>query len=53
MKVLSKCQGLWDLVKDKFEALGENAPEEEKKKYTEIEKPSYKALFIIHQCVSP
>ena len=53
MKVLLRCQGLWDLVKDGVEALGENASEEEKKKYTESEKLSYKALFIIHQCVSP
>ena len=53
MKVLFRCQGLWDLVKDGVEALGENASEEEKKKYTDSEKQSYKALFIIHQCLSP
>ena len=53
MKVLFRCQGLWDLVKAGVEALGENASEEEKKKYTKPEKLSYKALFIIHQCVSP
>ena len=53
MKVLFRCQGLWDLVKDGVEVLGENASEEEKKKYIESEKLSYKTLFIIHQCVSP
>ena len=53
MKVLFRCQGLWNLVKDGLEALGENASEEEKKKHTESEKLSYKSLFIIHQCLSP
>ena len=53
MKVLLRCQGLWDLVKDGVKELGEDASEEEKKEYTESEKKSYKALFIIHQCLSP
>ena len=53
MKVLFLCQGLWDLVKDGVEELGEDASEEEKKEHIESEKKSYKALFIIHQCLSP
>ena len=53
MNVLFRCQGLWDLVKDGSEAFGQNASEEEKKKHTKSEKLSYKALFIIHQCLSP
>ena len=40
MKVLFRCQGLWDLVKDRIEVLEENASEEEKKKHIEIEKLS-------------
>ena len=52
MKVLLRCQGLWDLVKDGVEALKEDASEEEKKEHEESEKKNYKALFIIHQCLS-
>ena len=53
MKVLFRCQGLWDLVKDGVKTLGEDASEEEKQEHIESEKKSYKALFIIHQCLSP
>ena len=53
MKVLFCCQGLWDLVKDGVKDLEEDASEEEKQEHTESEKKSYKALFIIHQCLSP
>ena len=52
MKVLFCCQGLWDLVKDGVEELEEDASEEGKKEHIESKK-SYKALFIIHQCLSP
>src|ERR1051325_10978836 len=53
MKVLFRYQGLWDLVKDGVKELEEDASEEEKQEHTESEKKSYKALFIIHQCLSP
>ena len=53
MKVLFHCQGLWDLVKDGVKELEEDASEEEKQEHVESEKKSYKALFIIHQCLSP
>ena len=43
----------WDLVKDGLKELEEDASEEEKQEHTESEKKSYKALFIIHQCLIP
>ena len=53
MKVVFCCQDIWDFVKYRLEPLEEDASEEEEKEYKESKKKNYKALFIIHQCLSP
>src|SRR3954470_22145617 len=53
VKVVFCCQDLWDLVKEGVEPLAEGAKEGEKAAYKELKKKDYKALFIIHQCLSP
>ena len=52
MKFVFCYQDLWDLVKEGLEPLKQNAIEEEDVAHKELKK-YYKALFIIHQCISP
>ncbi|MCH97800.1 hypothetical protein A2U01_0018796, partial [Trifolium medium] len=53
MKVVFEFQDVWDMVSNGVEPIAANASEAEKVIYGELKKRDYKALFIIHQCVSP
>ena len=53
MKVILCFQGFWDLVKYGLEHLDEDPSDEEETEHRELGKKNYKALSIIHQCVSP
>lgn len=52
MKVVFCYQDLWNLVKNKLTSIGENDTDEQKVAHKDLQKKDYKALFLIHQCVS-
>ncbi|GAU24898.1 hypothetical protein TSUD_116230 [Trifolium subterraneum] len=53
MKVVFGFQDVWDLVSSGVEPITESSSDVQKATFKEQKKRDYKALFIIHQCVSP
>ncbi|GAU43218.1 hypothetical protein TSUD_301050 [Trifolium subterraneum] len=53
MKVVFGFQDVWDLVQSGVEPITDASSSTEKATFKELKKKDYKALFIIHQCVSP
>ncbi|GAU26253.1 hypothetical protein TSUD_224440 [Trifolium subterraneum] len=53
MKVVFGFQDVWDLVQSGVEPITDTSTDVEKATFKELKKKDYKALFIIHQCVSP
>ncbi|GAU10680.1 hypothetical protein TSUD_425110, partial [Trifolium subterraneum] len=53
MKVVFGFQDVWDLVQSGVEPITDASSDVEKATFKELKKKDYKALFIIHQCVSP
>ncbi|MCI00852.1 hypothetical protein A2U01_0021874, partial [Trifolium medium] len=53
MKVVFGFQDVWDLVQGGVEPITESSSDAQKATFKELKKKDYKALFIIHQCVSP
>ncbi|GAU43423.1 hypothetical protein TSUD_334860 [Trifolium subterraneum] len=53
MKVVFGFQDVWDLVSSGVEPIIESSSDVQKSTFKEQKKRDYKALFIIHQCVSP
>lgn len=51
MKVLFGYQEVHDIVKSRYQELGENPTDEERATYRESKKKDCKALFLIHQCI--
>ncbi|MCI31355.1 hypothetical protein A2U01_0052567, partial [Trifolium medium] len=52
MKVVFGFQDVWDLVHNGVKPVTESSCDAQKATYKELKKKDYKALFIIHQCVS-
>ncbi|GAU28814.1 hypothetical protein TSUD_21510 [Trifolium subterraneum] len=53
MKVVFGFQDVWDLVQSGVEPITDTSTDVEKATFKELKKKDYKALFTIHQCVSP
>ncbi|GAU51255.1 hypothetical protein TSUD_412480, partial [Trifolium subterraneum] len=53
MTVVFGFQDVWDLVQSGVEPITDASSDVEKATFKELKKKDYKALFIIHQCVSP
>ncbi|GAU45882.1 hypothetical protein TSUD_401080, partial [Trifolium subterraneum] len=53
MKVVFGFQDVWDLVSSGVEPITESSSDVQKATFKVQKKRDYKALFIIHQCVSP
>jgi hypothetical protein len=53
MRVVFGFQEVWDLVKNGVDLITESSTSTQKTTYKEAKKKDYKALFLIHQCVSP
>ncbi|GAU47720.1 hypothetical protein TSUD_285070 [Trifolium subterraneum] len=53
MKVVFGFQDVWDLVSSGVEPITESSSDVQKATFKEQKKRDHKALFIIHQCVSP
>jgi hypothetical protein len=53
MKVVFGFQDVWDLVQGGVEPVTSTSTDAQKATFKELKKRDYKALFIIHQCVSP
>ncbi|GAU11617.1 hypothetical protein TSUD_346090 [Trifolium subterraneum] len=53
MKLVFGFQDVWDLVQSGVEPITDASTDVEKTAFKELKKKDYKALLIIHQCVSP
>lgn len=51
MKMLFGYQEVHDIVKSRYQELGENPTDEERATYRESKKKDCKVLFLIHQCI--